>query len=63
LSEQQIKCGAHRSVAELEVAITAYFKIRNAASKSVFPISRYWRKELASGDGVPQANMIARKPL
>ena len=33
LSEQQIKRGAHRSVAELEAAITAYIKIRNAAPK------------------------------
>ncbi len=31
LSEQQIKRGAHRSVDELEAAITAYIKIRNAA--------------------------------
>ena len=30
---QQIKRGAHRSVAELEAAITAYIKIRNAAPK------------------------------
>jgi transposase len=33
LSEQQIKRGAHRSVAELEDAITAYIKSRNAAPK------------------------------
>src|SRR6185436_14349513 len=33
LSEQQIKRGVHRSVAELEAAITAYIKIRNAAPK------------------------------
>src|SRR5437762_3750450 len=33
LSEQQIKRGAHRSVAELEGAITAYIKSRNAAPK------------------------------
>jgi transposase len=33
LSEQQIKRGAHRSVVELEAAITAYIKIRNAAPK------------------------------
>ena len=33
LSEQQIKRGAHRSVADLEAAITAYIKIRNAAPK------------------------------
>ena len=33
LSEQQIKRGAHRSVAELEATITAYIKIRNAAPK------------------------------
>ena len=32
-NEQQIKRGAHRSVAELEAAITAYIKIRNAAPK------------------------------
>ena len=33
LSEQQIKRGAHRSVLELEAAITAYIKIRNAEPK------------------------------
>jgi transposase len=33
LSEQQIKRGAHRSVDELEAAITAYINIRNAAPK------------------------------
>src|ERR1700724_2891118 len=33
LSEQQIKRGAHRSVADLEAAITAYLKIRNDAHK------------------------------
>ncbi|MDQ6870056.1 MAG: transposase, partial [Pseudomonadota bacterium] len=33
LSEQQIKRGAHLSVAELEAAITAYIKIRNPAPK------------------------------
>lgn len=33
LSEQQIKRAAHRSVVELEAAITAYIKIRNAAPK------------------------------
>jgi hypothetical protein len=33
LSEQQIKRGAHRPVVELETVITAYIKIRNAASK------------------------------
>jgi transposase len=33
LSEQQIKRGAHRSVADLEAAITAYIKIRNATPK------------------------------
>ena len=33
LSEQQIKRGVHRSVAELEAAIAAYIKIRNAAPK------------------------------
>jgi transposase len=33
LSEQQIKRGAHRSVVELEAAITAYIKSRNAAAK------------------------------
>jgi hypothetical protein len=33
LSEQQIKRGAHRSVAELEATITTYIKIRNAAPK------------------------------
>ena len=35
LSEQQIKRGAHRSVAELEAAITAYIKIRNADAQAV----------------------------
>jgi transposase len=33
LSEQQIKRGAHRSVVELEAAITAYIKLRNAKPK------------------------------
>jgi transposase len=33
LSEQQIKRGAHRSVDELEAAIAAYIKLRNAAAK------------------------------
>ena len=33
LSEQQIKRGAHRSVAELEAAIDAYIKIRNVSPK------------------------------
>jgi transposase len=33
LSEQQIKRGAHRSIVELEAAIAAYIKIRNAAPK------------------------------
>jgi hypothetical protein len=33
LSEQQIKRGAHRSVVELEAAISACIKIRNTAPK------------------------------
>ena len=33
LSEQQIKRGAHRSVVELEAAITAYIKLRNTEPK------------------------------
>ena len=56
LSKQHIKRGAHRSVAELEDAITDYLKSRNAAPKPfrwtksaddiVAPIERFCRRTL-----------------
>jgi transposase len=49
LSEQQIKRGAHRSVAELEAAITAYIKIRNTAPKPFrWPPMTSWHPSSAS---------------
>src|ERR1700704_3101384 len=51
LSEQQIKRGVHRSVTELEAAITAYIKIRNArwtksADDILASIDRFCRRTL-----------------
>jgi hypothetical protein len=56
LSEQQIKRGAHRSVADLEAAITAYSKIRNAAPKPF-----RWTK--SAGDILASIERFCRRTL
>jgi hypothetical protein len=56
LSEQQIKRGAHRSVADLEAAITAYIKIRNAAPKPF-----RWTK--SAGDILASIERFCRRTL
>ena len=56
LSEQQIKRGAHRSVAELEAAIGAYIKIRNASPKPF-----RWTK--SAGDILASINRFCRRTL
>ena len=56
LSEQQIKRGAHRSVADLEAAITAYLKIRNAAPKPF-----RWTK--SAGDILASIERFCRRTL
>lgn len=56
LSEQQIKRGVHRSVAELEAAITAYIKIRNAA-----PAPFHWTK--SADDILASIDRFCRRTL
>ena len=56
LSEQQIKRGAHRSVAELEAAIGAYIKIRNVSPKPF-----RWTK--SADDILASINRFCRRTL